>query len=567
MTRYLITSALPYINGVKHLGNLVGSMLPSDAYARFLRMSGEEVLFICATDEHGTPAEIAARDAGLPVEEFCRQAHELQKGLGEQFLLSFDHFGRTSNPENHEATQHIARKLDEAGYLDERVIKQIYSNADGRFLPDRYVTGTCPNCGFEKARGDQCESCTKQLDPTMLINPYSSISGSTDLEERESRHLYLRQSVLADRIRAWIDTKVGKWPVLTTSIAYKWLDEGLEDRGITRDLDWGIPVDRPGFEGKVFYVWFDAPIGYIGATMEWEKLADGRDWKSWWLNDSGADDVWYTEFMAKDNVPFHTLFFPAMLMGTGESWHLVDTLKSFNWLNYYGGKFSTSEHRGIFMSDALELLPADYWRWYLLSNAPESDDTSFTWEQFSDSVNKDLVGTLGNFVNRTVTQVTKNFDGVVPTGGVAGEIERQLVDTLTAMIAEYETQMRNLEFRKATATLRAIWSEGNAYLVAREPWKAIKVDRDEAAVALRTALGLIRLYGRLSMPFIPASAQVLVDAFGEAGELTGMGAELAATVLELEPGAAFDAPGLLFGKIEPDQLAEWVERFGGGTED
>lgn len=566
MSRYLITSALPYINGVKHLGNLIGSMLPSDAYARFLRMSGEEVLFICATDEHGTPAEIAARDAGLDVAEFCRQAHELQKGLGERFLLSFDHFGRTSNPENHEATQHIAAKLEEQGYLEERVIKQIYSNADGRFLPDRYVTGTCPNCGYEKARGDQCESCTKQLDPTMLINPHSSISGSTDLEERESRHLYLRQSLLADRLREWLGAKVGTWPVLTTSIGFKWLDEGLEDRGITRDLDWGIPVDRPGFEDKVFYVWFDAPIGYIGATMEWAKLGEGRDWKSWWLNSEGADDVWYTEFMAKDNVPFHALFFPAMLMGTGESWHLVDTLKSFNWLNYYGGKFSTSDQRGVFMSDALELLPADYWRWYLLSNAPESDDTSFTWEQFGDSVNKDLVGTLGNFVNRTATQVTKNFDGLVPSGGVPGEIEAKLVETLRSLIGDFDRHMRDLEFRKATSTLRAIWSEGNAYLVAREPWKAIKVDRDEAAVALRTALGLIRLYGRLSAPFIPASADVLTAAFPDAAPLQGMGPELASSVLELEAGTRFEAPGLLFDKIEPDLLAEWIGRFGGAEE-
>ncbi|NLA35052.1 MAG: class I tRNA ligase family protein, partial [Actinobacteria bacterium] len=301
-------------------------------------------------------------------------------------------------------------------------------------------------------------------------------------------------------------------------------------------------------------------------TMEWEKLGDGRDWKSWWLNDEGADDVWYTEFMAKDNVPFHALFFPAMLMGTGESWHLVDTLKSFNWLNYYGGKFSTSDHRGVFMSDALELLPADYWRWYLLSNAPESDDTSFTWELFGDSVNKDLVGTLGNFVNRTATQVTKNFDGLVPAGGEAGDIEAQLVETLRVLIGEFDQQMRDLEFRKATSTLRAIWSEGNAYLVAREPWKAIKVDRDAAAVALRTALGLIRLYGRLSTPFIPASADVLAAAFPDAAPLEGMGPDLASTVLDLEPGTRFAAPGLLFDKIEPDLLAEWVGRFGGAEE-
>ena len=421
MTRHLITSALPYINGEKHLGNLVGSMLPADAYARHLRLCGEEVIYICATDEHGTPAELAARDAGLDVAEFCRINHELQRDLGERFGLSFDHFGRTSGIANHELTRHLADRLDAAGLIEERVISQIYSVADGRFLPDRYVEGTCPNCGYERARGDQCENCTKQLEPTDLIDPRSAISGSTDLEVRDSRHLYLLQSKLADQLRAWIDTKVGDWPTLVTSIALKWLDEGLEDRGITRDLQWGVHVDRPGFEDKVFYVWFDAPIGYIAATREWAELdPEHRDWESWWRLDKGADDVNYTQFMAKDNIPFHTLSFPATLIGSAEPWKLVDDLKGFNWLNYYGGKFSTSLHRGVFMGDALELLPADYWRWYLLSNAPESDDTSFTWELFGDSVNKELVGTLGNLVNRTVAQVTRHFGDVVPAGGEAG---------------------------------------------------------------------------------------------------------------------------------------------------
>ena len=245
MERILITSAIPYINGIKHLGNLVGSQLPADLYARYQRGRGNEVMFLCATDEHGTPAELAAAKAGKPVAEYCAEMHEVQAEIAKGFCLSFDHFGRSSSPQNHALTQHFAGKLAEAGLIREVVEKQVYSNADGRFLPDRYIEGTCPNCGFEKARGDQCEECTKQLDPTDLINPRSAISGSTDLEVRETKHLYLCQSAMKDQLDAWIDSKAD-WPVLTTSIAKKWLHDGdgLQDRGITRDLDWGIPVKK-----------------------------------------------------------------------------------------------------------------------------------------------------------------------------------------------------------------------------------------------------------------------------------------------------------------------------------
>ena len=567
MTRYLITSALPYINGVKHLGNLVGSMLPADVYARHLRTRGEEVLYICATDEHGTPAELAAAAEGIEVAEFCRINHEVQRELGERFAMSWDHFGRTSNRANHELTQHFADALEREGYLEERVTRQIYSITDARFLPDRYVVGTCPNCGDPNARGDQCDNCTKPLDPTSLIDPRSAISGSTDLEVRESRHLFLLQSQLTDRLRPWIESKVGVWPTLATSIALKWLDEGLEDRGITRDLDWGIPVNRPGFEGKVFYVWFDAPIGYISATREWAELADPadgpRDWESWWRTDRGADDVWYTEFMAKDNVPFHTLSFPATLLGSGEPWRVVDQLKSFNWLNYYGGKFSTRDHRGVFMGDALDLLPADYWRWYLLANAPESDDSSFTWELFADAVNKDLVGTLGNFLNRCATQVSRHFEDRVPEGGETGEVERELVLRIGDCIEEYRSCMDRLEFRKSAQALRALWSEGNVYLEAREPWRQIKSDRDAAAVTLRTALGLVRLYGHLSTSFIPSASASLSAVMASAEPLSGIDRSLAESILTLPPGIEVSNPGLLFRKLDEDTIAEWTARFGG----
>ena len=277
MTRHLITSALPYINGVKHLGNLIGSMLPADIYARYLRLRGEEVLFICATDEHGTPTELAAKEAGLEVAEFCRIQHEVQRDIGERFGLSWDHFGRSSSAENRELTQHFAARLDAEGYLEERTTKQVYSPVDGRFLPDRYIIGTCPYCGYPNARGDQCENCTRVLDPTDLIDPRSAISGSTDLEVRETKHLYLLQSKLVDEVAAWIEEHADVWPALTLSIARKWITEGVQDRGITRDIDWGVPViDRPGFEDKVFYVWFDAPIEYIGATAEWAAARPRR---------------------------------------------------------------------------------------------------------------------------------------------------------------------------------------------------------------------------------------------------------------------------------------------------
>ena len=385
MKRHLITSAIPYINGVKHLGNLVGSQLPADLFARYQRAKGNEVLFLCATDEHGTPAELAADKAGKPVAEYCDEMHALQSKLAIGFRLSFDHFGRSSSRQNHRLTQHFAAKLSERGLIKEILEKQVFSNQDQRFLPDRYIEGTCPNCGFEEARGDQCDNCTKQLQPNELVNPRSTISGSTDLEERETMHLHLRQSLMREELESWIDSK-SDWPILTTSIAKKWLNDGdgLQDRGITRDLKWGIPVkkgksDWPGMDEKVFYVWFDAPIEYIACAEEWVDAGKGKDWQRWWMTDKGADDVVYTQFMGKDNVPFHTLSFPATILGSGEPWKLVDYIKSFNYLNYDGGQFSTSRNRGIFMDQALEILPPDYWRWWLLSHAPESSDSEFTW--------------------------------------------------------------------------------------------------------------------------------------------------------------------------------------------
>lgn len=568
MTRQLITSALPYINGIKHLGNLVGSMLPADVYARYLRLRGEDVLYICATDEHGTPAELAAAEAGLPVAQYCAEQYEAQKRVYEGFGLSFDYFGRSSSPQNAEITQHIARQLHANGFIEARTTRQVFSPADGRFLPDRYIEGTCPHCGYNRARGDQCENCTRVLDPTDLLEPHSAVSGSTELEIRETSHLFLLQSKLADEVAEWVDANSEDWPVLASSIARKWLTEGLQDRAITRDLDWGVPVPADTWpematEGKVFYVWFDAPIEYIGATKEWADAGqdDDPNWKDWWYDVDS--EVRYVQFMAKDNVPFHSVMFPATLLGTRDAWKKVNVLKAFNWLNYYGGKFSTSRQRGVFTDAALELLPADYWRYFLIANAPESDDTSFTWELFASSVNKDLADTLGNFVNRVLSFSAKRFGDTIPEGGTPGPPEEELGRRIAALLAELETNLDSLQFRKATQSLRTMWSEGNVYLEDKAPWLEIKTDPEAAALTLRTAMNLIYLFGVVSAPLIPDTSETIRSVFAvdvHSGRWV-TGAEVQALTF-ITGGVGFETPPVMFTKITDDDLDAYRARFG-----
>ncbi len=569
MARILVTSALPYINGIKHLGNLVGSQLPSDVYARYMRARGHEVMYICATDEHGTPAELAAAKAGVPVAEFCAGMWQVQKDLADGFGLSFDYFGRSSSARNREITQHLAAALGRNGLIEEVSEKQVYSHADGRYLPDRYIEGTCPNCGDENARGDQCENCTKQLDPTDLINPRSAISGSTDLEVRETKHLYLRQSAMRETLDKWIDSQKG-WPVLTTSIAKKWLHDGdgLRDRGITRDLDWGVPVQFDGapwsgMEGKVFYVWFDAPIEYIGATAEWADATGAGDaaWERWWRTDKGANDVRYVQFMGKDNVPFHTLSFPATMIGSAEPWKLVDFIKSYNWLTYEGGKFSTSQGRGIFMDQALDIFPSDYWRWWLLSNAPESSDSDFTWQSFQGGINKDLADVLGNFVSRVTKFCRSKFGETVPEGGTYGKAEAAVTDEIAARLRAYQDNMEAIELRKAAADLRAIWVAGNEYLQAAAPWSVFKQSPEDAAATVRFALNLIRLYGVLSAPFIPDASAAILSAMN--AKDAGWPEDLNAALSALPAGHAFSTPDVLFAKIPDERREELEARFAG----
>ncbi len=562
MSKILITSALPYVNGVPHLGHMIGCLLPSDVYARYMRMMGNEVLYVAGTDEHGTASEVGALKAGMDVQAYCDMNHARHRDTYKDFELSFDCFGRTSSEQNKEMTYHIFSQLDKNGFIEERTVKQVYSIDDKMFLADRYITGTCPYCGYDKARGDQCENCTKVLEPTDLIDAKSTISGSKNLEVRESKHLFLNLPKIEEKLRQWLKTKEAFWPEVAYSIAQKWIKEGLQPRCITRDLKWGFPVNKPGYEDKVFYVWFDAPIGYIGITKQWaDEKPEERNWKDWWYD---AKDVRHVEFMAKDNVPYHSITFPATLLGTGEPWTQVDYLKGVSYLNYEGGKFSKSENRGIFAEDAVKEFPADYWRYWLMINIPESSDTSFTFDSFAGTVNKDLNGVLGNFVSRVLKMTASKLGEQVPTGGDFTEVENELVKNLQQRVDAYLKYMNELEFRKALNELRAIWVEGNNYISVTEPWSVIKENQQRAETILRVCINLIYIFAVLSYPIMPKTTETMLAKLGLTTKDMPLlkGFDVAKEINFLKPGHKFTVGEPLFERISPERLEELKQKYG-----
>ncbi|MBT7087885.1 methionine--tRNA ligase [bacterium] len=559
--KYLITSALPYINGVKHLGNLVGSMLPADVTARFLRQEGEEVLYICATDEHGTPAEIGAFHAKQSVEKYCTDHYELQKNIYERFGLSFDYFGRSSSEENKKLTQHFYKELKANNLITKKTIKSFYSVDDQRYLPDRYVTGTCPHCGYEKARGDQCENCSKLLDPTDLIEAKSTISGGSNIEIRETEHLFLKLDLMTDKVKKWLRQDKENWPKIVSSIAQKWLTEGLRERCITRDLSWGVPIPEPGFETKVFYVWFDAPFEYIGATQEWaNSIGQPDEWKKWWKD---PENVKYFQYMAKDNIPFHTIMWPSVLLGTDEKIKMVDFIKGMSWLTYYGGKFSTSEKRGVFTDQALEVFPADYWRWALMAMIPESDDSSFTWNLFQDIVNADLANNFGNFVNRTLKFTASKIGETVPEGGEWTEREEKLQTDVNKILADISSYIHQQEFRKAISSMRELWSLGNHYIDEQAPWKLLKTDPQKCHMVIRTCINLIRVNAIAAFPFIPFTSELIFEHL----ELAKTNRQFCLTdgldLKSIPAGQAFKIPPILFQRLDDEKITNLKDKFQG----
>ena len=398
-----------------------------------------------------------------------------------------------------------------------------------------------------------------------MINPRSTVSGSTNLEVRETKHLFLNLPKIEEKLVEWLKTKEAFWPDVAYSIAKKWVKEGLQPRCITRDLKWGFPVNKEGYENKVFYVWFDAPIGYIGITKQWsDEKPSERNWKDWWMD---AEDLRYVEFMGKDNVPYHSITFPATLLGTGENWTKVDYLKGFSYLTYEGGKFSKSEHRGIFAEDAIGEFPADYWRYWLMANAPEASDSSFSIDNFVATINKDLNGVFGNFVQRVMKMTASKLGSFVPQGGELQADDKEFIQTLQARVDDYFKYMNQLEFRKAIGELRAIWVEGNNYITKTEPWTVIKEDQTRAATILRVCLNVCRIYAALSAPLMPETSAKIMAKFGlSSADLPSLkDFKVADEITALPAGTAFEAGEALFERITPEKAAELQQKYGGGN--
>lgn len=557
MPRHLVTCALSAAAGVGPLDSLAGSLLPADAYCRFLRARGEEVLFVCASGEHGTGAELAAAEAGLDTAPHCSRLHgarlELAAGLG----LSFDAFGRSSSPRNAEQTQYFVRRLEQEGYVEARSTRQPFSPRQGRFLADRLLLGTCPHCGDPGAHGDRCGACGRPLEAGELIEPRAAASGDPDLERRESRHLFFLRSRLAGELRAWLESSTD-WSAPARSACLDWLDEGIGDWRITRDLAWGVPVDRTGFEGAVYHEWLDTPIAYIGATREWaEARGEPAAWRRWWC---ASEDVRLVQFMTRDEVPFHTVCFPCALIGSREAWKLADTVKAFDRLTYYGGRSAGHGAAAAFIDEAAAPAAADCWRYSLLAKAPEAEEESFSWEEFAATVNADLVGVLASFVDRALGFVERHFGPAVPAGGAAGREEELLAARAGAGIEAITARITALEFRPALSELRSAWSLGGDYLERKRPWEALDADREDAALTARTCLNLVALLARLSAPVMPFSAARLLDALAVPARERGWPARFELDALAA--GHRFSLPPPLFAAIEEAEVERWRRRFG-----
>ena len=550
--RILVTSALPYVNNIPHLGNIIGCVLSADVFARFCRSRGDDVLYICGTDEHGTTTEAKALEEGVSPREICDKYYALHKEVYDWLSISFDHFGRTSAPVHHTITQDIFKTLHKNGCILPKKVEQSYCPKDERFLADRFVEGACPKCHFPDARGDQCDSCGKLLTPQELVHPRCKLCGSRPVQ-KESEHLFLDLAKLQPKLETWFAAQAerGKWPENARTVTRGWLKEGLQPRAITRDLSWGVKVPLKGFERKVFYVWFDAPIGYISITADHTK-----GWKRWWQ----SSDVRLYQFMAKDNIPFHTILFPATLLGTKKKWTMLHHISSVEYLNYESGKFSKSRNVGVFGNDVMSLgFPADAWRYYLLVNRPEKADTVFLWDDFAEKLNSELAANIGNFVNRVLSFLNRYAESVVPSAvpDRRGEAFWHEVQEREARVTALLDAVR---LKEALKEVMALSKTGNGFFQESEPWKHIK-ELSRAGPALRLLTHLVKDLAVLSEPFLPqTSARIFSQLNLSARTWDDLGK------LSIPEGHAIGAAEPLFAPVEPEAVVELRERFAGAKE-
>lgn len=532
MNRRLITSALPYVNNIPHLGNLI-QMLSGDVFARFCRNRGYDTLYICGTDEYGTATETKALEEKKSPRELCDYYYNEHTKIYDWFHINFDKFGRTSNDECTEITQDLFNDLDKNGLITEHTNNQLFCNHCNMFLADRFVHGICPKCGYEDARGDQCDKCGSLLDPTELKQPRCSTCSSTP-EVKETKHLYINLPKISGKLDEWMKkvSVEGKWADNAVNITKAWIRDGLNERAITRDLKWGIPVPKKGYENKVFYVWFNAPIGYMSITKQLanELIKAGKksfDWKSWWLpseseEGKNKEHVDLFQFIGKDNIPFHTVIFPCTLLGSGHDWTKLYHMSSTEYLNYEDGKFSKSRGIGVFGTDAIESgIPADAWRFYIFYNRPEKQDFQFTWKDFQEKMNSELIGNLGNLVNRTLLFVTRYYGGKIPSAPVDEELWSE-VKKLEAKATE------NLEWANLKDAFRSMFEIAdlcNKKFQAAEPWKTRTTEPEKAESLLFNLCYIIKDLMIMMNPYMPQYTQQVMGYFGKSIRESQIGKE------------------------------------------
>jgi methionyl-tRNA synthetase len=545
MKKRLVTSALPYVNNIPHLGNLT-QVLSADVFARFCRSKGYETLYVCGTDEYGTATETRALQQGVTPQELCDHYHAIHADIYKWFNINFDYFGRTSTPNQTEIVQQIFKEVDAKGYIHEATIEQLYCPKCERFLADRFVEGTCPHCGSENARGDQCDNCQTLLEPTELIDPRCSVCGTQPIV-KSTTHLYLDLPKVLPLLEEWMTeaSVKGFWAKNAVQVTKSWIRDGLKERAITRDLKWGIPVPKKGFENKVFYVWFDAPIGYVSITSYATE-----DWKYWWKS---PEDTELFQFIGKDNIPFHTVIFPSALLATGDNWTMLHHMSSTEYLNYEGGKFSKSLGVGIFGNDVMDTkIPADVWRFYMFYNRPEKSDVTFTWSDFEEKVNGELIGNLSNLVNRTLTFINRFYDGKVPEG----ELNMDLVKDIKEREAHIDELFEKAGEREALRNIFFLSSVGNKAFQDGEPWRTRTEDPEKAASLLKTLVYLIRDLGILIEPYMPtASANILSFVKRDGDNWSNLA--------QYEGINDLGEISLLFEKLDHDRMVELKERFSG----
>ena len=556
--RYTITAALPYTNGPVHIGHLAGVYVPADIYARFLRQQNKDVAFICGSDEHGVAISMKAKKEGITPQEVIDKYNKIISDSFAEFGISFDNYSRTSAKIHHDTASEFFRKLYEEGKFIEEVTEQLYDAEADQFLADRFVTGTCPKCSSEGAYGDQCEKCGTSLNATDLINPKSTITGSTPVL-KETKHWFLPLDQYDAFLREWIlEGHKNDWKPNVYGQVKSWLDDGLKPRAVTRDLDWGIDVPVEGAEGKKLYVWFDAPIGYISSTKEW-AAREGKDWEPYWKDENTK----LVHFIGKDNIVFHCVIFPAMLKAEG-SYILPDNVPANEFLNLEGNKLSTSKNWAVWLNEYLVDFPEkqDVLRYVLTSNAPETKDNDFTWKDFQARNNNELVAIFGNFINRVVVLTNKYYNGVIPAPNALTAIDEQTLAELKAYPAVIESSIERFRFREALGELMNVARLGNKYLADEEPWKLIKTDEERVKTQMYVALQIAAALSTLAEPFLPFTATKLKNMLNVTSSGVEMSWNKISETSDLIPaGHQIGQAELLFAKIEDEEIQKQLDKL------